>query len=655
MSTTTKVSTPDTTPAPPRVNLTAQRAPHAAVGMLVLAAGAARIAVNLTGEQAQVAAWTAGTAFVVAVVAATVVNRKRRVFGPKATARALAFCAVAAVWLTTVTVVGLSLGAIGLLMAFGYGLHLHWWREHRIDAPAAPSTVREVLDGHRSYVRRWEENIAGPGAALTGSVAMNEEPVNGGVRFTVRLVPGKQELATVTGAAGKIRTGLGLLTTDELVIESHPTRDQSYVRITVLEAAPVLAQNNVWPGPNAYDPETGSVALGPFVDGDGHARWQVYTTNSIWGGFLVGGQGSGKTRMMEGIVMSVVASTPTVVWFADGHGETGASSKLLRDHCDYFAGTADQVRVMLAGAHLVAAARFDDMLIDDLEGFTPADDRPGLIVVIDECHKFFCHDDIQELTSNLITEYRKVGITVIAATQSGSLDRAFGTGKHADALRAALITGNGVVLRIKSGSIKDVLKLPYDPRDFPKVPGYARMIDEARGAAFRGFLVTDEQLATLPARMNWRSLPHAEAAAFGPEYAERKDVRSKARAEALKRRQQRMAGVHTPPPVSPATAAAAATSVPPQVVAELLEDVVFPVWPGAMEPPKLDLPDSHRRILDAVRAGRQQPKDIMEAVGIGSSRFYQIASELQAHGFLTKSGRGPAARYSTTASRGVAA
>lgn len=650
MNTTTEVSTPDAAPKPARPDLSAQRAPHIAVGALVFAAGAARIAVHATGEQAQVAAWTAGTAFVVAVVAATVVHRKQRVFGPKATARALAFIAVAAVWLTAVTVTGFSLGAVGLLMAFGYGLHLHWWREHRIDA--TPAATRILPADDRTYVQRWKTHIAGPGAALTGSVAMGEESVNGGARFTVQLVPGKQELATVTGAAGKIRTGLGLRATDELVIENHPTRDQSYVQVTVLESAPVLTQDNMWPGPGTYDPKTGTVALGPFVDGDGHARWRVYTSDSIWGGFLVGGQGSGKTRMMEGIVMSVVASTPTVVWFADGHGETGASSKLLRDHCDYFAGTPDQVRIMLAGAHLVAAARFDDMLIDDLEGFTPTDDRPGLIVVIDECHKFFCHDDIQELTSNLITEYRKVGITVVAATQSGNLDRAFGTGKHADALRSALLTGNGVVLRIKSGSIKDVLKLPYDPRDFPPVPGYARMVDEARGAAFRGFRVTDIQLATLPAQMRWRSLSHAEAAAFGPAYADRRDVRSKAREAALKRRQQRMAGVHTPPTAS---AAATPTTVPPQAIAELLEDVVFPVWPGAMEPPKLDLSDTHKRILDAVDAGRQQPKDIQEAVGIGSSRFYQIASELQAHGYLTKSGRGPAARYSATTQRGVAA
>ncbi|SCL21538.1 hypothetical protein [Micromonospora inyonensis] len=643
MTTKTVVSGPDAPTRARRVDLSAQRAPHVAVGALVLAAGAARTAVHLTGDEATVAQFVAGTAFVVAVVAAAVVSRKRRVFGPKATARAVAFIATAAGWLTGVTVTGLSLGAVGILMAFGYGLALHWWREHRID----PGPARRKVD-ERPYVQRWKANLAGPGAALTGSVAMDEKPVEGGARFTVQLVPGKQELATVTGAAGKIRTGLGLRATDELVVEHHPSRDQSYIRVTVLEAAPVLKRDNVWPGPEAYNPTTGKVALGPHVDGDGYAQWRVYSSNSIWGGFLVGAQGSGKTRMMEGIVMSVVASTPTAVFFADGHGETGASSKLLRDHCDYFAGTADQLRTMLAGLHLVAEARFDDMLLDDLEGFTATEDRPGLILVIDECHKFFEHDDIQYTVANMITEFRKVGFAVIAATQSANLNRAFGTGDAADALRGALLTGNGVVLRIKSGSIKDVLKLPYDPRDFPDIPGYARMVDESRGAAFRGFRVTDEQVETLPKQLRWLSLSPPEAAAFGPAYDERKLVRVKAKAEALKRRQQRQAGIHTPPPVSPSVAAATATGVPPQVVAELLEDVVFPVWPGSMEPPTLDLSDSHRRILDAVGGGRQQPKDVMEAVGLGSSRFYQLASELQAHGYLTKTGKGPAARYTAT-------
>ncbi|MET9301797.1 hypothetical protein ABZX66_20985 [Micromonospora aurantiaca] len=621
------------------VNLRAQRAPHIAVGALVLAAGAARLAVHTVGHEAEVARWTAMTAFVVAVVAATTISRKRRVFGRKATARALAFVGVAAVWLTTVATVGLSLGAVGVLMALGYGLHLHWWRENRIE----PVTEPVVL---RAYTDLWHDNLSGVGGPLAGTRVMTERPVAGGVRLTVRLVPGKQELATVTGALGKIRTGLGLRPTDELMAEHHPKRDQSYIRVTILEKSPVLTRDNVWPGPITYNPKTGRVALGPFVDGDGYAQWQVYTNNSIWGGFLVGGQGSGKTRMVEGIVMSVVESTPTVVWFADGHGETGASSKLLRDHCDYFAGTPDQLRIMLAGAHLVAAARFDDMLLDDLEGFTPTDDRPGLIIVIDECHRFFCHDDIQELAADLITEYRKVGITIIAATQSGNLDRAFGTGKHADVLRSALLTGNGVVLRIKSGSIKDVLKLAYDPRDFPPIPGYARMVDEERGAAFRGFRVTDEQIATLPKRMRWRSLSAAEGAAFGPGYADRKGVRGKAKADALRRRQARQAGVHIPAP-APTSAAGGLAAPQAQAVAELLEDVVFPVWPGSVEP-EFEPTDSHRKVLDAIGAGRQQPKDAMEAAGIGSSRFYQLAGDLLAHGYVMKEGRGPAAKYRLT-------
>ncbi|MFI5833233.1 hypothetical protein ACIA5A_06100 [Micromonospora sp. NPDC051300] len=621
------------------VDLRAQRAPHIAVGALVLAAGAARLAAHMVGHDAEVARWTAVTAFVVAVVAATAVNRRRRVFGRKATARALAFIGVAAVWLTTVATVGLSLGAVGALMAFGYGLHLHWWRENRIDVVTEPVVLR-------AYTDLWHDNLSAPGGALAGTRVLSEKPVTGGTRLTVRLVPGKQELATVTGALGKIRTGLGLRPTDELMAEHHPTRDQSYVRVTVLEKSPVLARDNVWPGPVAYNPKTGKVALGPFVDGDGYAQWRVYSSNSIWGGFLVGAQGSGKTRMAENVIMSVVASTPTVAWFADGHGETGASSKLLRDHCDYFAGTPDQFRIMLAGAHLVAAARFDDMLLDDLEGFTPTDERPGLIVFVDECHRFFCHDDIQELAADLITEYRKVGITIIAATQSGNLDRAFGTGKHADVLRSALLTGNGVALRMKSGSVKDVLKLAYDPRDFPDVPGYARMVDESRGAAFRGFRVTDEQLATLARDMNWRSLAPAEAAAFGPGYADRKGVRAKAKEEALRRRRARMAGVHVPAP-APQSAVAVTVAAQPQVVAELLEDVVFPVWPGTQEP-EFEPSDSHRKVLDAIGAGNRQPKDAMEAAGIGSSRFYQLAADLLAHGYVAKEGSGRAAKYRLT-------
>lgn len=623
-----------------RVGLGAQAAPWATMGALVVAAAACRVAVNVTGAEQETALTVAGVAFTAAVVTAWAT--RRRITDRRMRHRFVAALYLAAGWLTTVTATGLTLGAVATLTIFGCGLSLLWWREHRI-GPGLPPVVVSATD----YAARWAENLASPGAALAGSKVSGEHPVAGGARFTVRLVPGKQELSTITGAIGKVRTGLGLRRTDELMAEYHPTLDQSHIQVTVLEKAPVLMRDNVWPGADAYNPTTGRVSLGPYVDGNGHATWRVYSSDSIWGGFLVGGQGSGKTRLMEGIVMSVVASTPTVVWFADGHGESGASSRLLRDHADYFAGTPDQLRAMLAGAHLVAAARLDDMMIDDLEGFTPTEARPGLIIVIDECHKFFEHDDIQELAANLITEYRKVGITIVAATQTGMLDRAFGTGKHADALRSALLTGNGVVLRIKSASIKDVLKLAFDPREFPPIAGYGRMVDEERGAAFRGFRVTDRQVVELPKRMRWRCLSVGEAAAFGPGYAKRKDVRAKAREDALRRRQARQAGVHIPPQAATPTGPLSGGSAAPQAVAELLEDVVFPVWPGSVEP-QFEPSESHRKVLDAVAAGVTQAKEIQAAIGLSRARFYQLAPDLIAHGYLGKTGQGPAAKYHLT-------
>jgi hypothetical protein len=57
-------------------------------------------------------------------------------------------------------------------------------------------------------------------------------------------------------------------------------------------------------GPRAFNPETGLINLGPFSDGEGFATWKLFTKDSMWGGFICGSTGSGKSRTIESICMA---------------------------------------------------------------------------------------------------------------------------------------------------------------------------------------------------------------------------------------------------------------------------------------------------------------------------------------------------------------
>lgn len=628
-----------TTTQPVEGGLRTQLAPHAAVGALVVAAGAARLAVHLTGDEQVVATWVAGAAFVVGVVAATRV--RRRVLDKKSRRRALAFIAVAGGWLVSVTVAGLSLGAVGVLMAFGYGLAMHWWRQH-------PVGLIQPKASRSEYQRLWAENVGCSDGPLPGSRLTSPESFSAGVRFTLRLRPGKQNLGSVVGQMENLVGGLRLLHDQELIVERHPTESKPHVLLTIVTRSPVR-DSVFWPGPEAFEPDTGCVRLGPFTDGEGVARWKAYTANRLWGGYAQGGTGSGKSRLIESVAMSLAASVshPTVILYGDG--QAGASSPLLMKHADFKARTHEQILAMLEGMHLVMLLRQDENAVEGLEGFTPTADRPGLLGIIDECHKPLSKLEnpatwqrMQYLAATIAREGGKVGVALFLASQSPTLD-AFGGAQtpNSEALRSNLLAGNGVMLRGRDPNAKTVFKVDVDPSGFPPLPGYAYLIDpdpEARSAPFRGYYVSDEQRKVWPARIVWRSLDAGSAAAWGRSYLRRDELADEALEEARRRIAARRAGVVEQPVVP-------AQRQPEQAVGgdgdalEVFGGASFPSWAEfetkARQEARKALKEGHEKVLAAIRAGHTSPKAIQEATGYGR-QVYNLLGDLMEAGVVTK-------------------
>lgn len=615
-----------------------QAAPIAVMGLLT-AAAATLHAARAGNPDSDVLAWTAATCVVLAVVA--MVQIRRRVTDHKMMVRAIGFVGLAAGWVTYATAHGVTWNGAGFLAALGGLLSLHWWRIHRIPnrAPARPAPAKPQPKSANLHADLWTQRIGNTGD-LAGTSLDAHESIDAGERYVLKLVPGRHTYTQVLGMLERIRSGLDLKPDEDLIVERHPVLAASNLQLTVVTRSPVK-ESVRWPGPSAFDPDTGCVALGPYTDGESVASWRAYTDNSLWGGFLTGGTGSGKSRMIESIAMSLAASEthPTVVWFIDG--DEGASSALLVDHADHKALDEElmQARDILTGALGVMKLRRAENVANKWEGFTPTAERPGILIIIDECHIVFAHDDLRKMAAEVARRGRKVGVAIVAATQIATLDAFGGAGKeNTDALRSSLRAGNGVILRSNTNSTKDVFKVDVDPSQFPALPGYGYYVASkdsgARTAPFRGYYVTDELKQDWPDRIHWRSLTDGEGNAYslaaGTEYAERGTLAEESRDEALAwieavksgRAMPAESRLRNPGRVSPA--AAPAVSVPQ-----------IPAWdPSVFVParkmrPRDELHQSHARVLAQLEQGVDRTGQIADAIDLTPRQVYNLLQELK--------------------------
>lgn len=664
MSTTTKIDDEQdlasgAAPAAPVIagaGLGPQLAPWGAMGALCIAAGAARIAMHATGNDIEVADGIAGAAFTIAVVATW--KTRRRLMSRRLRHRLVAALYLGAAWLSEVTYWGMSLGALAALTILGAGLSLLYWREHRIGPGIEPQLLLDLDGDGDLYIARWAENIGANGRALAGSRLTDPEIIKSGYRYTLQLVPGVQTVGMARNPE-MLRGGLRLLPGQDVIVETHPELPSPAALLTIITRSPVR-KPHVWPGPEAgFDPVSGSVNLGPFVDGEGPpAQWSVYKLDGMFGGYLQGGTGSGKSRMIEQIAMSCAASEshPTVVWFGDGQG--GSSSPLLAEHADWFASDFSSIYNMLQAAVQVGKINAVENRRAGRVGFHPTAERPGLLVIVDECHKPLSTKEnpllagpTQQLMSTIARELRKAGVGLILASQAATLDAFGGAGNLADVLRSNILAGNGVILRSKTSNAKVVFQVDIDPRQFPKLPGYAYLVDpdeDARSAPFRGSWVTDELAAFWPQRIIWRSLPRRQANMAGAHYARRREAAAEqAFADELL---LQMADAGTLDEMQDlerqldAAAASTAAGTSPDVVE--FGDAHPPIkrvtkfWVPEPRHETTGLLPGQQKVLDAIRAGHTRPKQIQDATSYSESQVHNLLGELQAAGHISKAGYG---------------
>lgn len=504
-----------------RHRLSDQLRPHLILAGLWLTAAGGHLVVLAAGDATLVV--TAMVAIALAVTINAYLMRRKR--NRPVTGRHVAGVTAGTGWLAWATAAGPSWTATAVLLAAGYAASLRWWRRHRLPDPPPEGPPPEG-PGADYPPRLWADNIGCNGGKLPGSRLEHEQVIATGLRYLAPLVPGKQELGDALAALPKLRTGLRLRRDQDLILEHpdpklHPTADESVISVTIVRRSRVLDAAVPWPGPT-YDPAAGTIRLGPYVDGEGTAEWLVHADNGGWGGFLAGSIGSGKSRMLDCIALGLAAAG-CAVWYGDPQG--GASSPFLMQHADHRARNVAGIRELLRLAQKVKQLRQAENALHGWEGWAPEQGRPGLGIIIDECHAALNDPECQRLCAELAREGRKVGVFVILADQVATLD-AFGSGADADALRSSVCSGNQLILRSKTYNTKNVLPgVDVDPTKFPRIPGYAYLIDDTgkrRSAPLRGYFLTDEARDEWGEKITWPALDDGSAGAAGTGYRDRR-------------------------------------------------------------------------------------------------------------------------------------
>jgi len=518
-----------------------QWSPWAISSAVFAIAAANEIAARLSGDAVATGAYTIGSAVALlggAVAAIRARNRFVSRFAPRtpAQARWMALCAgVAMTWLTiavmiginttTTPVLGLALVAATLVLA-----RLHW-RHHREPDPAAttPRLPAASLDELASpteeeqdededededeeaqisekaqyYLDQWanvvsQSNRLMPDTALEYEDRITTEGEDGrittiGYRFRLYLPEDGITFSGAVNALGSVEMALHT-PQKNLSIERIPEEicdDPAQVWFDVITHSPI--QKPVPMLSTRYRCERdedgkvsrGWIDLGPYANGDGNAKWTVYSGgDSMWSGLVIGGTGSGKTVVLDSMALSLAASDHTVLWYADG--QRGSSSNFIPGIADYTALDEDGWMDMLQSLETIAQARAAENRRNGARdatqrGFVPTPERPGLVVIVDECQEILSNHKIAERWKKLTKIVRKVGISLIMATQSAD-PGSFG---NSHGFREQLIQGNAIVLRTANSNQGNFLGMDLDPSKLPQIPGFGYLASGQRVAPFR--------------------------------------------------------------------------------------------------------------------------------------------------------------------------
>ena len=501
-------------------------------------------------------------------------------------------------------------------------LSARWWQQHRPARVVATPSMPAPPPGENPIARKWRTLVAGTNGPLPGSklTAVSIEPY--GVSAVLELVPGRQDIDTARGAISKISTALGIHVSDILIEHVEPTEENPRPDPSKLQFRAVTARSMIEVTPlDGRRYVDGRVRLGPYADGEGEAMWRLYTQDSMWGGFLAGSTGSGKSSITDNLALAAWESGHTVVIYLDP--KNGASSPRIFERALWAVGNDPAMWRCVEEAliELIEARGLENRVRLDTSGFTPSRERPGVLVIVDESHVVVTRDSAARW-GRIAREGRGVGVAPVLASQIYGLESFGGD----DAVRANITAGNTVALRVSRNQASMIQDVPLDPSKLPKVPGLA-LIDDGREATFRAAYSGPDEVARLMDAALVGAAPGLDRIAAGAldkgsggTFSRRKEIAEQSLVDAERRLAAYESGraiasvthAHTDSGNAGAQPTVSPPSLDPALLAEPdLSALSAPAWTG-----------QHAAILDLLADGPMRRRDIETAVmdGEGVSR-----------------------------------
>jgi hypothetical protein len=340
-----------------------------------------------------------------------------------------------------------------LLVAWGVGHGIYWWRRGKNTAAPAPTLSEQM--------QLWQDDVAGTDGSLPGSKLVDVVTTDYGWTAVIVLKKGNWRKAVT--AAHDIAGDLDL-PEEALQIEKAVGKSARRAIIAVFDHNPLQA-GTTHPGPQILNKTTGQADVGIFYDG-APARYAFWKPSGPVHSVVYGATDGGKSRFLD-MLLGTERHNGIVSWVCDPQG--GQSLPRWREAVDWYEDTAQGGLAMLYEVRKVMyerSGRYSLMEWTDDKGRVlrgrdhfVVDDPDALIsVTIDEAHRVLAQPGAVALVLEIVLMARKCGIKLRLVFQ-GPKANMFGAGPESTDIREQLQSGNTVMFRTAS-ALTDSIGLP---------------------------------------------------------------------------------------------------------------------------------------------------------------------------------------------------